>query len=106
MPKYMITGSYTAEGVKGLLAEGGTGRRSAVEKLLASVGGSLEAFYFGFGGDDFYVIADLPNNAAAAAGALAASAAGAVRARTVVLLTPEEVDAATKLSPTYRPPGG
>jgi len=106
MPKYMITGSYTAEGVKGLLAEGGTGRRSAVEKLLASVGGSLDAFYFGFGGDDFYVIADLPNNAAAAAGALAASAAGAVRARTVVLLTPEEVDAATKLSPTYRPPGG
>jgi uncharacterized protein with GYD domain len=106
MPKYMITGSYTAEGVKGLLAEGGSGRQSAVEKLLASVGGSLEAFYFGFGGDDFYVIADLPNNAAAAAGALAASAAGAVRARTVVLLTPEEVDAATKLSPTYRPPGG
>ncbi|MEO5964864.1 MAG: hypothetical protein ABIR11_05310 [Candidatus Limnocylindrales bacterium] len=52
------------------------------------------------------MIADLPGNAAAAAGALTAAASGAIGTRTIVLLTPEEVDAATKLSPSYRPPGG
>jgi len=105
MPKYLITGSYTAEGARGVLAEGGTGRRAATEKLVASLGGKVEAYYFAFGGDDFYLIADLPGHAAAAAGALTAAASGAISTRTVVLLTPEELDAATKLSPSYRPPG-
>lgn len=105
MPKYLVTGSYTAEGARGVLAEGGTGRRAATEKLVASLGGKVEAYYFAFGGDDFYLIADLPGHAAAAAGALTAAASGAINTRTVVLLTPEELDAATKLSPSYRPPG-
>lgn len=105
MPKFLFTGSYTAEGARGLLAEGGSGRRAATEKLVASLGGTVEAYYFAFGSDDFYLIADLPNATAAAAGALTASASGAITTRTVVLLTAEEIDAATKLSPTYRPPG-
>ena len=106
MPKYLFAGSYTAEGARGVLAEGGSGRRDATEKLIASLGGTIEAYYFAFGSDDFFLIADLPGNAAAAAGALTAGATGAINNRTVVLLTPEEVDAATKLSPSYRPPGG
>lgn len=106
MPKYLFAGSYTAEGARGVLAEGGSGRRDATEKLIASLGGTIEAYYFAFGNDDFFLIADLPGNAAAAAGALTAGATGAINTRTVVLLTPEEVDAATKLSPSYRPPGG
>jgi uncharacterized protein with GYD domain len=65
----------------------------------------VESFHFGFGSDDYYVIVDLPGNAAAAAAGLTVSAAGGVHNRTVVLLTPEEVDAATKLSPSYRAPG-
>lgn len=105
MPKYLITGSYTVQGAKGVLAEGGSGRKAAVEKLIASIGGTLESFYFGFGGDDFYVTADLPGNTAAAAAVMTVAAAGGVSARTVVLLTPEEVDAAMKLSPSYRAPG-
>ena len=105
MPKYLFMGSYTAEGARGVLKEGGTGRRAATEKLIQSLGGTLEAYYFGFGSDDFYLIADLPGHAAAAAGSLTAAASGAVGTRTVVLMTPEEVDAATKLSPSYRPPG-
>jgi uncharacterized protein with GYD domain len=103
--KYLFTGSYTIEGGRGLLAEGGSGRREAAEKLAASVGGTVESFHFAFGGDDFVIIANLPDNAAAAALALTASASGAVDVRTVVLLTPEEVDVATKLSPAYRAPG-
>ncbi|HSG85995.1 MAG TPA: GYD domain-containing protein [Candidatus Limnocylindrales bacterium] len=106
MTKFLFTGSYTAEGAKGVLKEGGTGRRAATEKLVASLGGTVEAYYFAFGSDDFFLIADLPGNAAAAAGALTAAATGAISTRTIVLLTPEEIDAAAKLSPEYRAPGG
>jgi uncharacterized protein with GYD domain len=105
MPKYLITGSYTLSGIKGVLAEGGSGRRDAVEKLAASVGGSIESFHFAFGGDDFHVIANLPSNEAAAAVAMTVAAAGAASPKTTVLLTPEELDAAAKLSPSYRAPG-
>jgi uncharacterized protein with GYD domain len=105
MPKYLISGSYTAAGIKGILAEGGSGRRDAVAKLASSLGGRLESFYFGFGGEDFFVTVDLPSNEAAAATAMTVAAAGGASPRTTVLLTPEEVDAATKLSPSYRAPG-
>jgi uncharacterized protein with GYD domain len=70
------------------------------------VGGTLEAFYFGFGEQDAYAIADLPDNESAAALVLAVNAAGGAVARTVVLLTPEEVDAAARRSVGYRAPGG
>jgi uncharacterized protein with GYD domain len=105
MPKYFITGSYTQAGIKGVIGEGGTSRRAAVEKLATSVGGKVESFYFGFGGDDFFITADLPSNEAAAAVAMTVAASGAASPRTIVLMTPEEVDAATKLSPSYRAPG-
>ena len=105
MAKYLFTGSYTAAGAAGVLKEGGSGRRAATEKLVASVGGRVEAYYFAFGSDDFYLIADLPDNVHAAAGSLVAAASGAISTRTVVLLTPEEIDAAAKLTVSYRPPG-
>ena len=92
MAKYLITGSYTIQGAKGVAAEGGSGRVAAVDKLITSLGGRVESFYFGFGGDDFYVTVELPNNAAAAAGTLAVAAGGGASARTTVLLTPDEVE--------------
>jgi uncharacterized protein with GYD domain len=104
MPKYLFIGSYTADGARGLLKEGGTGRRGAVLELMGSLGGKVEGYYFAFGSDDVYIIVDLPDPTAAAAAALAVVGSGAASLRTVVLLTPEELDAATKLSPTYRPP--
>lgn len=104
MSKFLFTGHYTPEGARGVLTEGGTGRREATERLISSLGGTVEAYYFAFGSDDFYLIADLPSQAAAAAGALTAAASGAIHTQTVVLLTPEELDAATKLSPDYRAP--
>jgi uncharacterized protein with GYD domain len=105
MPRFLVSGSYTVNGIKGVLAEGGSGRRDAVAKLAASVGGRVESFYFAFGKDDFYVIVDMPSNEAAAAVAMTVAGSGAASPRTTVLLTPEEVDAATKLSPSYRAPG-
>ncbi len=86
MPKFLFTGSYTHEGARGVLAEGGTARREATARLVASLGGAVEAYYFAFGRTDFYFIADLPDNAAAAAVPLTAAASGAVVTRTVVLI--------------------
>jgi uncharacterized protein with GYD domain len=106
MAKFLFIGSYTAEGAKGVLKDGGTKRRQVGEKVMTSLGGSVESFYFGFGSDDFYVVADLPDNAAAAAGSLTIGASGAISVRTVVLLTAEEVDAAAERTVRYTPPGG
>jgi uncharacterized protein with GYD domain len=105
MPKYLIQASYTHKGVEGLRGEGGTSRRDAVESTIGSLGGQLESFHFGFGDHDAYVIADLPDNEAAAAIALTVNAAGGAVVNTTVLLTPEQVDEAAKRSVDYRPPG-
>jgi uncharacterized protein with GYD domain len=105
MPKYMFKSSYTPEGARGIAKEGGTSRRDAISKLAQNSGGTLESFYFAFGGKDAYVICDLPDNATAAAVALAVNSSGAVQVQTVVLLTPEEVDTASRTTVDYRPPG-
>ncbi len=106
MPKYLFQASYTTDGAKGLLKEGGTKRRAAVEQLMKSVGGKLEAFYFAFGESDVFLIVDAPDNASVVAASLTTAAAGVVtNLRTSVLLTPEEMDQATKKSVSYRPPG-
>jgi uncharacterized protein with GYD domain len=102
----MFTARYTAEGAKGLVRDGGTARVAVVEKACAAAGGRLESMYFAFGGIDAFVIADLPDNVAAAALALAVNQAGGASTTTVVLMTPAEVDAAAKKSVSYRPPGG
>jgi hypothetical protein len=61
-------------------------------------------YYFAFGSDDFYLIADLPDKAAAAAAALTDGASGALGARTIVLLTPRR-STPRQGSPSYRPKG-
>ena len=105
MPKYLLQVSYTVEGIKGLRKEGGTSRRAAAEQLVKSLGGSLESFYFAFGDSDAYAVVDMLDHASMSAAALAIGASGAVTGKTVVLLTAEEVDAATKKTLTYRAPG-
>ena len=105
MPKYLIQGSYTDQGLKGLLKEGGSKRREAVEHLAKSMNGTVEAFYYVFGYDDFLVITDSPGNVDATAVSLMVNASGAVKARVTVLITPEEVDQATEKTVNYRPPG-
>jgi uncharacterized protein with GYD domain len=106
MAKYLFEARYSAEGVKGLVRDGGTGRRAAIDKACVSAGGKLEAMYFAFGDVDAYVVADLPDNVSAAALALAVNQAGAATTRTVVLMTAQEVDAAGKKSVAYSPPKG
>ncbi len=105
MPRYMFIANYSSEGAKGVMAKGGTARRIAIEKTLADLGGRLETFDFAFGGDDVYAVGELPDNTTAAALALAISADGRAGVRTVVLLSPEEIDAASQRTISYTGPG-
>jgi uncharacterized protein with GYD domain len=106
MSKYLIQARYTADGAKGLLADGGTARRAATEKAIASVGGKMEAFYFALGDVDAYVIAELPDDVSLVALELVVNATGRINSRSVKLITPEDVDKATKKAVTYHAPGG
>jgi len=105
MAKYLVLASYSAEGIKGVVKTGGTARRDAVKAAVESAGGTMESFYFAFGEHDAYVTVDLPDNTAAAALDLAVSSTGLASTRTVVLLTPSEIDAAAKQQVGYTPPG-
>jgi len=105
MPKFLVEASYTPEGLKGLLKDGGTGRRAAVEAAVKSLGGKVDGFYFAFGKHDTLVVLDVPDNVSAAALALAVNASGGAVTRTTTLLTPEEVDQAVKKTVQYRAPG-
>ena len=109
MPKYLCKGSYTVEGVKGVLKEGGSARRDAVAKAAKSVGGKLESLYFALGDTDFYLILDLPDNVTTVAGSIMSNMTGTLKVTYTPLLTPEEMDQsvemANKMMGAYRPPG-
>jgi uncharacterized protein with GYD domain len=105
MPKYLARAKYVGDGVKGLMTEGGTKRREAVEASLASVGATLDCFYYAFGETDVFGIADFPDDASAAAWSLMVNSTGAVSLHIVPLMTPEDLDAAAAKTPSYRAPG-
>jgi uncharacterized protein with GYD domain len=105
MAKYLFEGRYNAEGIKGVLKEGGSGRKAAVEAALKGLGGHIESIYYAFGDTDVYVIVDAPDNVTAAALAMGISASGAVGVKTTVLLTVDEIDQAGKKTMSYRAPG-
>ena len=105
MPQYLYQANYTATGMQGLLREGGTSRRQVFDNIARDQGGTLEAFYYAFGGSDLYIIFDLPDTTTAAAISLVITAGGALSISTVQLITPEEIDAAVAKTVTYRPPG-
>jgi uncharacterized protein with GYD domain len=105
MANYLVIASYSPDGVKGLLKNGGTARVDAVNKSIEGLGGKVQSFYFAFGADDAYVIVELPDNIAAAALGLAVSSTGLTSVKTVVLLTPAEIDEAAKRQVAYTPPG-
>ena len=105
MPKYLFQASYTASGTKGLVSEGGTGRRNLIAHMCHELGGQLESFYYAFGESDVYAVADLPDEITAAAVTLAINKSGAVNVKTTVLLDPEDIDQAARKTIAYRAPG-
>lgn len=105
MPKYLLKASYNAEGVRGVMKEGGSKRESAARALVESLGGKVEAFYFAHGDADAVVISDFPDAASALAAVMAVNASGLVTASTTPLITAAEIDAAAKKTAKYRAPG-
>ena len=107
MGKYMLRANYTQAGLAGLMKEGGSGRRTALAQAVESVGGKLESFYYVFGDRDLLMVADFPDDAAAAAVSLKVGAAGALEVDITVLVEPETIDEAVKKSESvpYRLPG-
>lgn len=105
MPRYLIRANYTLEGLQGLLKEGGTGRRKAIETLTSNLGGHLASLDFAFGADDVYAICELPDDETAAAVSLRITASGAVTVQITKLLTPEQIDTAIDRELAYRQPG-
>ncbi|MFI9806387.1 GYD domain-containing protein [Streptomyces sp. NPDC052301] len=105
MAKFLIQASYTPEGTKGLLKEGASGRRAAVERVVGDLGGKVEAMYYAFGEDDLVCILDFPDPVSMAAVSLTVKASGALRTRATPLLTVEEIDEATRRKVPFRAPG-
>ncbi|WP_115789801.1 GYD domain-containing protein [Arthrobacter silvisoli] len=105
MPKYLFEATYVGQGIKGLMEEGGTKRREALKEALASVGGSLESFYYAFGYYDVLGVFEAPDDASAAALSLLVNSSGSVNVRLKPLLTVEDIDEAAKKTPSYRAPG-
>jgi uncharacterized protein with GYD domain len=105
MAKYLLEVSYLPEGAKGILKDGGTKRRQVVEAAIKANGGKLEAFYFAFGKHDAYLIVDVADHVSVVATALVVNASGAAHVKTTVLLTPEEIDQASKKTVSYTAPG-
>src|SRR3954454_19801993 len=99
MPKYLMEVSYTAEGAKGVLKDGGTKRQEAARAAVSSVGGTLESMYFAFGDCDVLCIVDMPDTASMGAACLSLGASGAVTCRSRVLMTAADLDAASKKAP-------
>ena len=106
MSKYLVKGNYVGDGIKGLMAEGGTKRRDAAAAAFASVGGTIDSFYYAFGDADVIGICDFPDDTSAAAISLLINSTGAVTVTMTPLLTPEDLDAAAAKTPSYRAPGG
>jgi uncharacterized protein with GYD domain len=104
VPKYLLQVNYTLDGVKGVLAQGGSARKAAASAAAKSAGGKVESFHFALGSTDVYLIADLPDNAAAAALALTVSAGGGATVATTALLTVDEIDKAASAKVKYQPP--
>ena len=109
MPKYAYLGGYKQESWASMIADPGE-RQAAVQKAAERVGAKVESLYWTFGEDDFLLIAEAPDDAAAAAIAVGVASTGALRGiRTVKLITAGEMQGiltkAKDVVGAYVPPG-
>lgn len=96
MAKYLVKANYAAEGVRGLIKEGGSSRATAVRRMVEGVGGTMDLFYYAYGDADAYVVVDVPSQDAALSLSLAVNACGAVTLSMVPLISPAQLDAAAR----------
>ena len=107
MPLYLGRFSYTTDAMKALLDQP-QDRSSAAREVAESLGGKLLGFWYAFGEFDGVFLMEAPDNASAAALAMAVGAGGALsEVETTVLLDMDEAQDAMRkaAAATYRPPG-
>jgi uncharacterized protein with GYD domain len=105
MAKYLFQAAYAADGIKGLIKDKASGRKTALSKAVEALGGKVEALYWAFGEHDWVLIADLPDNASASAFSFAVSGSGLLRVTTTPLLSAEETDKALEKKSNFQAPG-
>ena len=105
MPKFLALASLTTEGFRVHGQQGGSKRRDAIANMYEKMGGKLEVYFYAFGEYDVVAIGEAPDNASAAAMSLAINSSGLANTKTILLMTPEEMDEVTKLTVDYKPPG-
>ena len=106
MPLYLGRFSYTADAMKALLDQP-QDRSAAAREVAESLGGKLVGFWYAFGEFDGVFLMEAPDNATAAALAMAIGAGGAIsETETTVLLDMDEAQDAMRkaAAATYRPP--
>ena len=106
MPLYLGRFSYTPDAMKALLSQP-EDRSAAAREVAESLGGKLLGFWYAFGEFDGVILVEAPDNASAAALAMAVSAGGALsEVETTVLLDMDEAQDAMRkaAAATYRPP--
>jgi hypothetical protein len=103
LAKCLLEIDHIRGGLRGVKSAGGSARVAAATSLVKGLGGKIDPSDVAFGGSDAYVavLADV----SVAAAEMAVGAGGGATARTVVLLTTAQLDAAAEKETTYRPPG-
>ncbi len=90
MPSYLLQASYTAEALAALV-KNPQNRTEVIRKAVKSLGGKLIGSWLSFGDQDVVLIVDMPDNASAAAMAIAAAAGGSLRStKTTPLFNADE----------------
>ena len=106
MPLFLGRFSYTTDAMKALLSDP-QDRSAAAGEVAESLGGKLLGFWYAFGEFDGVFLMEAPDNASAAALAMAVGAGGALsEVETTVLLDMDEAQDAMRkaAAATYRPP--
>jgi uncharacterized protein with GYD domain len=90
MPIYISRGCYTADAVRGMMANPEDRERS-IASAFEKLGGKLLCYYVTLGEFDWLLVGEFPNEKAAAAAILFAMAGGSVcNVQTTVAMTSKE----------------
>jgi uncharacterized protein with GYD domain len=110
MPRYIITGSYTASSLHGMI-KNPSDREAASAKISEAAGGRLESYYVTTGPSDFMMVVsmDSPEIDGLLAALMVAGGSGAItNVQTIRALTSAEFMAvqkkAAQIASAYTPP--
>src|SRR5438094_10576952 len=87
MPKYLVEGSYTVEGLKGLIKDKASGRAAAIQKAAQSLGGKMDEIYYAFGDNHVILLLDMLDNVTVAALLITFASTCLARVKTPPLLS-------------------